>query len=168
MGPLTAITIRRLGGVAMLVAAAAPARGESDQTPPETVPNHIFFVKHQNFSSIAGSAGRPDSNFFLVTPTYIHTISPSWWYLVDGETKTDWERSNTTRMRGGLQVGTRLAAAFRMWVKPEAAWIPNQDKQWNRKFGLVWLPVIAAAFWSAGTVEQRGSRAELARRIPST
>jgi hypothetical protein len=101
-------------------------------------PNHIVFVKVQNFSSIAGSASRPDINFFLVTPTLIHKITSSWWYLVDGETKTDWERYNKTGVRGGLQVGHAFASRFAMWVKPEAMWTPDQDRQWNLKFGLVW------------------------------
>jgi len=101
-------------------------------------PSHIFFVKVQNFSSIAGDASRPDINFFLVTPTLIHKIGPSWWYLVDGETKTDWERDNKTSVRGGLQVGHAFGSRFALWVKPEAIWNDDQDNQWNLKFGLVW------------------------------
>jgi hypothetical protein len=101
-------------------------------------PSHIFFVKFQNFSSIAGSASRPDINFFLVTPTLIHKITAAWWYLVDGETKTDWLQNNKTGIRGGLQVGHAFGSRFAAWVKPEAAWTPDQDRQWNLKFGLVW------------------------------
>jgi hypothetical protein len=97
----------------------------------------IVIVKFQNFSSFAGDAERPDYNFFLFTPTYIHALSPRWW-LLDGETKTDWERTNTTSVRGGVQVGRACGSGFSVWVKPEATWNPDQDNQWNLKFGPVW------------------------------
>jgi hypothetical protein len=98
----------------------------------------IFLIKFQNFSSFAGDAQRPSYNFFLLTPTYVHTLSPRWWVLLDGETKTDWERNNTTSVRGGVQIGRTYGSRFSVWVKPEATWNPDQDNQWNLKFGLVW------------------------------
>jgi|1186.fasta_scaffold63887_2 hypothetical protein len=99
----------------------------------------IFLVKLQNFSSFAGDAQRPNYNFFLLTPTYVHTLSPRWWILLDGETKTDWERSNATSVKGGVQIGRAYGRRFSTWVKPEVTWVSNQDNQWNLKFGLVWF-----------------------------
>jgi hypothetical protein len=83
--------------------------------PGERGVNHIFLVKAQNFSSFAGDAARADINFFLVTPTFIHTLMPSWWHLVDGETKTDWTRNNKTGVRGGLQVDHAFDRHFSLW-----------------------------------------------------
>lgn len=99
----------------------------------------IFLVKFQNFSSFAGDAARPDYNFFLITPTYIHTLNPRWWVLLDGETKTDWQNNNTTSVRAGVQLGRAYGRGFSVWIKPEATWNPNRDNQWNLKFGLVWF-----------------------------
>ena len=99
----------------------------------------MFFVKVQNLSSIGGAADRPDINFLLVTPTFIHTAHKNWWFLVDAESRTDWQQDRATAVRGGLQVGHAFGSRFSMWVKPEAGWDPNQDMQWNLKFGLVWF-----------------------------
>jgi len=98
----------------------------------------LFLFKVQNLSSFAGSADRPDINTLLLTPTYVHRFDRTWWILADAETRTDWERSNQTAARGGLQVGHVLSQRFALWVKPEAGHDPTQGKQWNLKFGLVW------------------------------
>src|SRR5207249_4716611 len=98
----------------------------------------MFLIKFQNLTSFAGDAARPDINFLLVTPTLIYALNPSWWVLADAETRTEWERDNTTGVRGGLQVGRALGSSFALWVKPEAGRSPEQNTQWSLKFGLVW------------------------------
>jgi hypothetical protein len=99
----------------------------------------LFFFKVQNFSSIAGDGKRPDINFLLLTPTWIHRLNPTWWLLADAETRTDWERNNATAARGGLQVGHAFSNRFALWVKPEAGRDPDLGTEWNLKFGLVWF-----------------------------
>lgn len=98
----------------------------------------LAFVKFQNFTSIAGDADRPDSNFLLITPTFIQRVGRTSWYLVDTETKTDWQRDGRTGVKSGFQYGWILPNRIGIWIKPEVWWGPNRDGQWNIKTGLVW------------------------------
>jgi hypothetical protein len=101
-------------------------------------PRRLFFVKVQNFTSVAGGDGRADLNYLLVTPTFIHVVQPRWWVLVDSEAKTKWNDGNRTGVKSGFQLGHRVATRLGVWVKPEVWWGPNRDGQWNLKFGAVW------------------------------
>lgn len=101
-------------------------------------PGGMFFVKVQNFTSVAGSSARHDINHLLVTPLFVHVLPHYWWVLVDSETKTNWMRDGRTGVKSGLQIGRRLAPGVGFWVKPEAWWGPNRDARWNVKFGIVW------------------------------
>jgi hypothetical protein len=98
----------------------------------------MFLVKFQNFVSIAGSPSRPDVNFLLITPSFIHAVGRRWWVLADSETRTVWRLDAHTGIKSGFQVGRNVAGAFAVWVKPELWWGPNDNGQWNLKFGLVW------------------------------
>ena len=98
----------------------------------------LFFIKLQNFTSIAGDDERPDANYLLVTPTLIKAVGSAWWVLADTETKTNWRAGRATGVKSGLQVGRRIAPGVGLWVKPEAWWGPNRDGIWNLKLGLVW------------------------------
>jgi len=99
----------------------------------------MFFVKFQDFVSIGGNADRPDINFLLITPTFIHKGIGRWWVLADSEMKTNWKREARTGVKTGVQVGRGVSARFGIWVKPEVWWGPNRDGRWNLKFGLVWF-----------------------------
>jgi hypothetical protein len=101
-------------------------------------PRGLFFVKVQNFASIAGDPGRPDLNFLLVTPTLLHVVRRVWWVLADSETRTTWAANGRTGVKSGLQLGRRIAPGVGFWIKPEVWWGPNRDGQWNLKFGLIW------------------------------
>ena len=98
----------------------------------------LFFIKVQNFISIAGDRSRPDVNHLLITPTFIRAVSAAWWVLADSETKTRWADDGRTGVKSGFQVGRRLGQGVGLWVKPEVWWGPNRDGRWNLKFGLVW------------------------------
>jgi hypothetical protein len=99
----------------------------------------MVYVKVQNLSSIAGDADRPSINFMIITPTFIYTGGHRWWLLADTETKTDWRSDGRTGVKSGLQFGRAISSTFGIWGKPERWWGPNQDGQWNLKFGLVWF-----------------------------
>ncbi len=98
----------------------------------------LFYVKAQNFLSIAGDRDRPDVNFLLITPTVIRKLGRASWVLADTETKTDWRRDRLTGVKSGLQIGHIVARGFGVWVKPEVWWGANQDGRWNLKTGIVW------------------------------
>jgi hypothetical protein len=98
----------------------------------------MLFIKFQNFVSVAGNSYRPDVNFLLITPIFVHTVVRRWWVLADSETKTNWLKNARTGVKSGVQVGRHVSGGFGAWVKPEWWWGPNQDGQWNLKFGVVW------------------------------
>src|SRR4029079_8345583 len=98
----------------------------------------MFLVKLQNFASLGGDSSRPDVNFLLITPSFIHAVGRRWWVLADSETRTFWRADSRTDIKSGFQVGRNLVGAFAVWVKPELWWGPNDNGQWNLKFGLVW------------------------------
>jgi hypothetical protein len=105
----------------------------------------MFFVKFQNFASFAGESGRPDVNYLLITPTFIHAVLGRWWVLADSEAKTNWLMDSQTSVKSGLQVGRRLNSGLAFWVKPEFYWGARRDGTWNLKFGLVWYRSIRGA-----------------------
>ena len=98
----------------------------------------MFFVKVQNFTSVAGSASRADVNYLLVTPTFVSGVRRDWWMLADSETRTDWMLDGRTGIKSGLQIGRRVARNVGLWIKPEVWWGPNRSGRWNLKFGIVW------------------------------
>jgi hypothetical protein len=97
----------------------------------------LFFVKVQNFISVAGDEARPDVNFLLIAPTLITAVGRGWWILVDTETKSNWKADGETGVKSGFQVGRRLKGSLGLWVKPEVWWGPNRDGDWNLKFGFI-------------------------------
>jgi hypothetical protein len=99
----------------------------------------LFFVKLQDFVSIAGDASRPELNYLLVTPTFVQLFKQQWWVLADFESKTDWLNHSRTGMKSGVQLGRNVSRGFGVWMKPELWWGPNEDGQWNLKFGIVWF-----------------------------
>ena len=101
-------------------------------------PRGMFIVKVQNFISVAGDASRPDVNYLLVTPLFVHAVGSEWWVLIDSETKTNWRFDARTGVKSGLQFGRRVGPNVGIWLKPEVWWGQNRDGDWNLKFGIVW------------------------------
>jgi hypothetical protein len=96
----------------------------------------MFYVKLQDFISVAGADDRPDASFFLVTPTLMHTLPRRSWILLDTETTTNWHQGGKTGVKSGVQFG-KIARGFGLWLKPEVWWGPNRAGRWNLKTGLV-------------------------------
>ena len=75
----------------------------------------------------------------LLTPTFVHIFKQRWWVLADSESKTDWLNDSRTGIKSGVQLGRNMSRGFGVWMKPELWWGPNEDGQWNLKFGIVWF-----------------------------
>ena len=97
----------------------------------------MFYLKFQDFISVAGDDERADAHFFLITPTLIHKLTARSWILVDVESRTDW-LADVSGVKTGVQFGYILPAGFGVWVKPEVWAGAGRGGEWNFKTGLVW------------------------------
>ena len=98
----------------------------------------MIFVKLQNFVAIAGAAGRPDINYFAITPSMIRVFERRWWMMADSDVKIDWLRDRRTNVKSGLQIGRAITPRVAVWAKPEVWWGANRDGRWNLKCAVVW------------------------------
>ena len=128
----------------LMPTATSPALGTAKWTlAPAVVPvwflrgTGMFYVKFQDFISVAGDEARPEHHFLLITPTLIRRIGGASWILADTESRTDWERDRTG-VKSGLQVGHILPNGIGVWIKPEAWWGGDRGGDWNLKTGIVW------------------------------
>jgi hypothetical protein len=97
----------------------------------------MFYVKFQDFVSIAGDDDRADYHFLLITPTLIHRLGSASWVLLDTESRTDWSRDRTG-VKSGVQFGRILPNGIGVWLKPEVWWGGDRGGDWNFKTGIVW------------------------------
>lgn len=102
------------------------------------IPRGLFFIKFQNFTSIAGDSTRADVNYLLITPMYFNVVQRQWWFQLDTEAKVNWERENGAGFKSGVQLGWMLGSNVGVWMKPEIYWGPNRDGLWNLKTGIIW------------------------------
>jgi len=91
------------------------------------------FVKFQDYISVAGDNDRPDIHYFLVSPTLLHRLAKSWWFVVDSESRTDWKRDNTTSYKSGLLIGKMFSPRFGTSAKVEIPWGPRRAGDWTLK-----------------------------------
>lgn len=103
---------------------------------PAVVPVWFFpkrgfaYVKLQDWISVAGDGGRADVHYTTITPTWLRRLGKQWWTLVDGESRTDWERDDETSFRGGLLVGRMSSARHGFSVKVELPFGGHQRTDW--------------------------------------
>jgi len=96
----------------------------------------LAFVTVQDYVSIAGDARRLSTHFLRVTPTFIRTVGPGSWILLDTEAKTDW-RTRRTIVKSGVQLGHARPDGAGVWIKPEVSW-GERAGDWTMKTGIVW------------------------------
>jgi len=95
----------------------------------------LLVLRTQNFFSIAGRSDRPDVNYLLFNPIFVHRIKGKWWMTEDNEFKWDWN-SKLASVISGIQVGRIIQGKFGIWIKPEVAWGPGRSSNFNLKFTL--------------------------------
>lgn len=106
---------------------------------PAVVPVYFFphrglaYVKFQDWISFAGSPGRPDTHYLMVTPTFLWRVSKRWYMLADGESSTDWERDGRTSYKGGYLVGVMLSRRTGISLKAEIPFGENRMGDWTLK-----------------------------------
>ncbi|HMG33754.1 MAG TPA: hypothetical protein VKM94_07445 [Blastocatellia bacterium] len=98
----------------------------------------FFLVKFQEAKSFAGPSGRPDLNYFLITPAFFYRVAKRWWIQADAESLTDWTKDNQTNFRVGLQVGRVINPKFALAVKPEIPFGGRRPGDWTIKITWTW------------------------------
>ena len=98
----------------------------------------LFFVRAQNFVSVAGDDDRRDVNYLTLTPTLVHRIDSRGALLFDTEVVKDWERGGEVRWKTGLLFGSRLGARRAYWVKLEVPWGEHRAGEWTLRTSIAW------------------------------
>lgn len=93
----------------------------------------LLVLRTQNYFSIAGKSDRPDVNYLLFNPIFVHRIKGKWWMTEDNEFKWDWN-SKLASVVSGVQIGRMIRGKLGIWVKPEVAWGPGRSSNFNLKF----------------------------------
>jgi hypothetical protein len=91
------------------------------------------FVRVQNYISVAGRSSRPNINYLVADPTFVHRISERWWLAEDTEFKWDWQNTLASAITG-LQIGRMMKGRLGFWFKPEVGWGSGRLSDFNLKF----------------------------------
>jgi hypothetical protein len=115
---LPTATDRRLGTGKLTIAPAAapvwfiPKRG-------------FFFVKVQDYFSVAGAGGRPDLHYMTVTPLLVWRLKGKpYWIQLDAETQTNWKADGHTGYKAGFLFGRMTKKRTGAWIKVEVGMGP--------------------------------------------
>jgi hypothetical protein len=82
----------------------------------------FFYVRLQDFISVAGDESRPDLHYLTTTPTLVWRIKKKWWIQLETEAKTNFENSGNTGFKSGFLVGRMVKGRLGVWVRPEVYW----------------------------------------------
>jgi hypothetical protein len=115
---LPTATNRRLGSGKLTIAPAAapvwfiPKRG-------------FFFVKVQDYFSIAGARDRPDLHYLTVTPLLVWRFKDKpYWTQLDAETQTNWKADGHTGYKASVLFGRMTKKHMGTWIKVEVGMGP--------------------------------------------
>ncbi len=95
----------------------------------------FFFIKLQDYFSVAGDDARRDLHYLTTTPLLVWRIANKpYWVQFDGEIKTDFNDHSQTAYKAGFLVG-RMVKRRGFWIKPEVYWGPTRDADFAVKIG---------------------------------
>ncbi|HYV04870.1 MAG TPA: hypothetical protein VFB82_09800 [Blastocatellia bacterium] len=84
----------------------------------------LFFVKVQDFISVAGAGDRPDLHYMTITPLLVWRLKGKpYWVQLDAETQTNWNADAHTGYKAGFLVG-RITKKRGIWLKVEVGFGP--------------------------------------------
>jgi hypothetical protein len=85
-----------------------------------TIPKRgLFFVKVQDYFSIAGAGSRPDLHFMQITPLLVWRLkNKPYWIQLDAESQTNWNNDGHTGAKAGFLFG-RTKKRRGLWIKVE-------------------------------------------------
>lgn len=95
----------------------------------------FFFIKLQDYFSVAGDDARRDLHYLTTTPLLVWRIANKpYWVQLDGEIKTDFNHHSQTAYKAGFLVG-RMVKRRGFWIKPEVYWGPTREADFAVKLG---------------------------------
>jgi hypothetical protein len=92
-----------------------------------------FYVKFQDYFSIAGVGDRPDVNALFITPTLNYVPAGRWLIQADAESRTNWKNQNRTDYRVGFGAGKVMTHKYFLGVKCEIPMGPTRSGNWTIK-----------------------------------
>jgi len=79
----------------------------------------LFFVKMQDFFSVAGAGSRPDLHYMQITPLLVWRLkNKPYWIQLDAESQTNWNNDGHTGYKAGFLLG-RMQKKRAVWIKVE-------------------------------------------------
>ena len=93
----------------------------------------FFFVKFQDYISIAGVGDRPGVHALFVNPTLNYIPARRWLVQADVESRTNWKNSNRTDLRVGFGVGKVMTRRLFMGIKCEVPMGATRPGDWTLK-----------------------------------
>jgi len=79
----------------------------------------FFFVKVQDFFSVAGFHDRPDVHFMTITPLLVWRLkNRPYWIQLEEESQTNWQGDGHTGYKAGFLLG-RIKKKRGVWIKVE-------------------------------------------------
>lgn len=93
----------------------------------------FFFVKVQDFISIAGVGDRPNIHTLAVNPALIYVPARRWWVPIDVESRTNFKNQGKTDYRVGLGVGKVIAPRFGIEIRGEIPFGGTRPGDWTIK-----------------------------------
>jgi hypothetical protein len=93
----------------------------------------FFFVKFQDFVSIAGAGNRPAVNALFINPTLNYLPARRWVVQADVESRTNWKNHNHTDFRVGFGAGKVLTPKLFLGIKCEVPFGATRPGDWTLK-----------------------------------
>jgi hypothetical protein len=92
-----------------------------------------FYVKFQEYISVAGVGDRPDVNALFITPTLNYIPARRWAIQADAESRTNWKNQNRTDFRVGFGAGRVMTHRYFLGIKCEVPFGPTKAGDWTLK-----------------------------------
>lgn len=92
-----------------------------------------FYVKFQDYISVAGQRDRPDVNSLFVAPTLNYIPARRWLVQADAESRTNWKNGNRTDFRVGFGAGKVMTQKFFLGIKCEVPMGGTRPGDWTLK-----------------------------------
>jgi hypothetical protein len=93
----------------------------------------FFFVKFQDFISIAGVGERPDVHALFVNPTLNYIRAKRWAVQAEFESRTNWKSDNRTDFRVGFGAGKVITRRLFLGMKCEVPFGATRSGDWTVK-----------------------------------